>query len=164
MKRTILILLCSILITQDGFSQKDTPITIATYNIRYINKNDGINAWPNRKEDVKALIRFHEFDLFGTQEGMREQLDGIAELNEFAFFGAGRDDGKQAGEHSAIFYKKDRFEILNSGNFWLSETPDKPGKGWDATCCNRICSWAQFKDKKTKRSFTFSASTSITRA
>ncbi|GAB3908444.1 endonuclease/exonuclease/phosphatase family protein [Larkinella knui] len=155
MKRTILILLCSLLIIQDGFSQKDTPITIATYNIRYNTKNDGVNAWPNRKEEVKALIRFHEFDIFGTQEGLREQLDGIAELPEFAFFGAGRDDGKQAGEHSAIFYKKDRFDILKSGNFWLSETPDKPGKGWDATCCNRICSWVQFRDKTTKKKFYF---------
>lgn len=155
MKQTILLLLCTFLITQDGFSQKDTPITIATYNIRYNTKNDGINAWPNRKEEVKALIRFHEFDIFGTQEALRDQLDGIAELPEFAFFGAGRDDGQQAGEHSAIFYKKDRFEILKSGNFWLSETPDKPGKGWDATCCNRICSWAQFRDKTTKKKFYF---------
>ncbi|GAB3917089.1 endonuclease/exonuclease/phosphatase family protein [Larkinella terrae] len=155
MKLTILILLTSILISQDGFSQKNTPIVVGTYNIRYNTKNDGINAWPNRKEDVKALIRFHEFDLFGTQEGLREQLDGIAELNEFAFLGKGRDDGQQAGEHSAIFYKKDRFEVLKSGDFWLSETPDKPGKGWDATCCNRICSWAQFRDKKTKKKFYF---------
>ena len=155
MKQTILLLLCTFLIIQDGFSQKNTPITIATYNIRYNTKNDGINAWPNRKEEVKALIRFHEFDIFGTQEALRDQLDGIAELPEFAFFGAGRDDGQQAGEHSAIFYKKDRFEILKSGNFWLSETPDKPGKGWDATCCNRICSWAQFRDKTTKKKFYF---------
>ncbi|KAA9354576.1 endonuclease/exonuclease/phosphatase family protein [Larkinella humicola] len=155
MKQTILLLLCTFIIIQDGFSQKDTPITIATYNIRYNTKNDGINAWPNRKEEVKALIRFHEFDIFGTQEALRDQLDGIAELPEFAFFGAGRDDGQQAGEHSAIFYKKDRFEILKSGNFWLSETPDKPGKGWDATCCNRICSWAQFRDKTTKKKFYF---------
>ena len=155
MRQTILFIICSFFLTPDGFCQKDTPITIATYNIRYNTKNDGINAWPNRKEEVKALIRFHEFDIFGTQEALRDQLDGIAELPEFAFFGAGRDDGQQAGEHSAIFYKKDRFEILKSGNFWLSETPDKPGKGWDATCCNRICSWAQFRDKTTKKKFYF---------
>lgn len=155
MKLTLLILLCSILMTPEAFSQKDTPITIATYNIRYNTQNDGINAWPNRKEAVKALVRFHEFDLFGTQEGLRDQLDGIAELNEFAFLGAGRDDGKQAGEHSAIFYKKSRFKVLKSGDFWLSETPDKPGKGWDATCCNRICSWAHFQDLTTKKKFYF---------
>ncbi|MGV3557927.1 endonuclease/exonuclease/phosphatase family protein [Larkinella arboricola] len=155
MKLTILLLLTSILITQNGFSQKNTPITIASYNLRMNTKNDGINAWPNRKEDVKALIRYHEFDLFGTQEGFRGQLEDIAELNEFAFLGAGRDDGKQGGEHSAIFYKKDRFKVLQSGDFWLSETPDKPGKGWDATCCNRICSWAHFQDLTTKKKFYF---------
>lgn len=137
------------------FAQKSAPITVATYNIRYDNKNDGINTWPNRKENVKALIRFHEFDIFGTQEGLRNQLNDIVELNEFAFLGAGRDDGKEAGEHSAIFYRKDRFNVLQSGNFWLSETPDKPGKGWDATCCNRICSWAKFSDLNTKKVFYF---------
>lgn len=98
---------------------------------------------------------FHEFDIFGTQEALRDQLNDVAELNEFAFLGAGRDDGKEAGEHSAIFYRKDRFNVLQSGNFWLSETPDKPGKGWDATCCNRICSWAKFRDVKTKKAFYF---------
>ncbi|MVM30188.1 endonuclease [Spirosoma sp. HMF4905] len=155
MRVLTLLLLSTLLITEHTFAQKDAPITVATYNLRYDNKGDGINAWPNRKENVKALIRFHEFDLFGTQEALRNQLNDVAELNEFAFLGAGRDDGKEAGEHSAIFYKKDRFKPLQSGNFWLSETPDKPGKGWDATCCNRICSWAKLNDLKTKKEFYF---------
>ncbi|GAB3705309.1 endonuclease/exonuclease/phosphatase family protein [Spirosoma flavus] len=140
---------------QPTIAQKMEPITVATYNLRYKNKNDGPNVWDNRKENVKALIRFHEFELFGTQEALREQLNDVAELQDFAFIGAGRDDGKEAGEHSAIFYKKDRFKVLQSGNFWLSETPDKPGKGWDATCCNRICSWAKFNDLKNKKEFYF---------
>ncbi|SOD88765.1 endonuclease/exonuclease/phosphatase family protein [Spirosoma fluviale] len=155
MRVLIFSFLCSFLLTQTTFAQKDTPINVATYNLRYNNKGDGINAWPNRKENVKALIRFHEFDLFGTQEALRDQLNDVAELTEFAFLGAGRDDGKEAGEHSAIFYRKDRFKPLQSGNFWLSETPDKPGKGWDATCCNRICSWAKLNDLKTKKDFYF---------
>lgn len=155
MKLSFIFLFCSLLITTAGFSQKNTPITVATYNLRYNTSNDGINAWPNRKEMVKGLISFHEFDIFGTQEGLRMQLDDIAELQNFAFLGGGRDDGKQAGEHSAIFYRKDRFKVLKSGDFWLSETPDVPGKGWDAKCCNRICSWAKFKDLKTKKDFYF---------
>ncbi|WP_234734584.1 endonuclease/exonuclease/phosphatase family protein [Tellurirhabdus bombi] len=155
MRIILLFLLCGVLVSHAAFPQANTPITVASYNIRYNTANDGVNAWPNRKEMVKSLVRYHEFDIFGTQEGLRMQLDGIAELNEFAFFGAGRDDGKEAGEHSAIFYKKDRFKMLQSGNFWLSETPDKPGKGWDATCCNRICSWAKFQDLKTKKQFFF---------
>ncbi|UFH54836.1 endonuclease/exonuclease/phosphatase family protein [Spirosoma sp. KNUC1025] len=155
MRTLVLSLFCVVLITQTTYAQKAKPITVATYNLRYDNKGDGINAWPNRKENVKALVKFHEFDLFGTQEALRNQLNDVAELTEFAFIGAGRDDGKEAGEHSAIFYKKDRFNVLQSGNFWLSETPEKPGKGWDAVCCNRICSWAKFKDVNTKKDFYF---------
>ncbi|GAB3942990.1 endonuclease/exonuclease/phosphatase family protein [Spirosoma harenae] len=155
MRLLFLFLLSTILMAQNAFSQKSEPITVASYNLRYKNKSDGVNSWDNRKENVKALIRFHEFELFGTQEALREQLNDIAELPDYAFIGAGRDDGKEAGEHSAIFYKKDRFKVLQSGNFWLSETPDKPGKGWDATCCNRISSWAKFNDVKTKKEFYF---------
>lgn len=152
MKKSILFLYMS-LFALSLFAQKKTPITVASYNLRYNTQNDGINAWPNRKEQVKGLIGFHEFDIFGIQEGLRGQLDDIAELSDFAFIGNGRDDGKQGGEHSSIFYKKTRFKVLESGDFWLSETPEVPGKGWDATCCNRICSWAKFKDLTTKKSF-----------
>src|SRR5690606_19766607 len=101
-------------------------IRVASYNIRMDTPKDSLNAWPHRKENVKALIQYHDFDIIGTQEGYIHQLKGILELPEYAYFGAGRDDGGQAGEHSAILYKKDRFEIIDSGNFWLSETPDKP--------------------------------------
>ena len=155
MKKTFFLLLCCVGMVPFVFAQKKTPIIVGTYNVRYNTPNDGINAWPNRKEDVKALIRYHEFDMFGVQEALRGQLNDIAELPEFAFFGAGRDDGKEAGEHSAIFYKKDRFKVQQSGNFWLSETPEKPSKGWDAKCCNRICSWVKFRDLTTKKEFFF---------
>lgn len=144
-----------LLINYIGVAQTQTPIRVASYNIRYNNPGDGVNAWPNRKDRVKALIRYHRFDLFGVQEALRGQLKDIAELSEYAFVGKGRDDGKEAGEHSAIFYRKDRFKLLQTGDFWLSETPDKPGKGWDATCCNRICSWAKFEDNATRKPFYF---------
>jgi len=134
--------------TADG-----TDIRVASYNLRMDTPQDSLNAWPHRKENVKALIQYHDFDIIGTQEGFIHQLNGILELPEYAYFGAGRDDGKQAGEHSAIIYKKDRFRIVDSGNFWLSETPEKPGLGWDATCCNRICSWAKFADQGTGKEF-----------
>ncbi len=82
-------------------------------------------------------------------------MNDLAGMEEFAFTGRGRDDGKEAGEHSAIFYRKDRFKLLWSGDFWLSETPDKPSLGWDATCCHRICSWAKFRDRQTGKEFYF---------
>ncbi|GAB3506772.1 endonuclease/exonuclease/phosphatase family protein [Spirosoma knui] len=152
---SLFLLLFSVSMAYQAFAQKTAPINIATYNLRYNTPNDGVNAWPNRKENVKSLIRYHEFDIFGTQEGLIGQLNDLSEMTEFARIGKGRDDGKEAGEHSAIFYKKDRFSVLQSGDFWLSETPDKPGKGWDATCCNRICSWAKFKDRTTNKEFYF---------
>lgn len=134
-------------------SANDKEIIAASFNLRMNTPRDGVNAWPERKEMVKNLIRYHKFDLIGTQEGFREQLDNILELKDFAVTGSGRDDGKQAGEHSAIFYRKDRFKLLLSGDLWLSETPDVPGKGWDATCCNRIMSWAKFEDRVAQKSF-----------
>ncbi|MGE4585950.1 MAG: endonuclease/exonuclease/phosphatase family protein [Mangrovibacterium sp.] len=136
------------------YAQKSDPVIVATYNLRYNNPGDGVNAWPNRKEQVKALIRYHEFDIFGTQEGLIDQLNDLCEMKEYAYVGAGRDDGKQAGEHSAIFYRKDRFKLIENGDFWLSETPDEPSFGWDAAC-RRICSWTKFRDMKTGKEFYF---------
>ena len=135
--------------------QKEAKIRVATFNLRMDTPRDSLNAWPNRKEFVKQLIRFHDFDIIGTQEGFAHQLEGITELQEYIYTGVGRDDGKKAGEHSAIIYKKDRFTLLESGNFWLRETPDVPGKGWDGTCCNRIASWAKFRDKTSGKTFYF---------
>jgi endonuclease/exonuclease/phosphatase family metal-dependent hydrolase len=135
--------------------QKEEGIRVASYNLRLNNSGDGINAWPNRKENVKALILYHDFDIFGTQEGFAGQLKDLVEMPGYAYSGAGRDDGKEGGEHSAIFYKTDRFKITDAGDFWLSETPDTPGKGWDATCCNRICSWVKLADSNTRKEFYF---------
>lgn len=126
---------------------------IASYNLRMDTASDSLNAWPNRKENVKALIQYHDFDIIGTQEGFIHQVKALIEIPGFAYIGAGRDDGKEAGEHSAIVYNTNKFELIDSGNFWLSETPDKPGLGWDATCCNRIASWGKFKDKVSNTEF-----------
>lgn len=132
---------------------KECTLNVASYNLRMDTSGDGENAWPHRKELVKGLIRYHDLDIIGTQEGFKHQLDDILELQGYAYVGAGRDDGKEAGEHSAIFYKEDRVKLLDNGNFWFSETPEMPGKGWDANCCNRICSWAKFKDKQSNKVF-----------
>lgn len=132
---------------------KSKEIIVAAYNLRMDTSSDGVNAWPNRKEEVKALIQYHEFDIIGTQEGFKHQLDDLLEMPSFAYVGGGRDDGKDGGEHSAILYRKDRFQVLDSGDFWLRENPEEPGLGWDATCCNRIASWAKFKDKNSRKQF-----------
>ncbi|MFN2439216.1 MAG: endonuclease/exonuclease/phosphatase family protein [Chitinophagaceae bacterium] len=131
-------------------------LTIATYNIRYDNPKDSGNLWTNRAPVIAALIRFHDFDIFGTQEGYKTQLDDIIKaLPQYTYYGVGRNDGKDQGEHSSIFYKKHDFKLLDKGDFWLSQTPDKPGLGWDATCCNRICSWVYLQHTKSKKKFYF---------
>lgn len=134
-------------------AQKSKPITVATFNLRFDTPHDGENAWPNRKEMVKSLIAYHEFDIMGTQEMLHSQITELLQMDGWAYTGGGRDDGLTGGEHSAIFYRNDRFKLLDSGDFWFSETPDTPSKGWDATCCNRICSWAKFRDKSTQKVF-----------
>jgi endonuclease/exonuclease/phosphatase family metal-dependent hydrolase len=128
--------------------------TVGTYNLRYRNSGDTGNMWEQREPVIASLIRFHDFDILGTQEGLIGMLEDLSrDLPEYARYGIGRDDGKDGGEHSEIFFKKDKFTLLRHGDFWLSQTPGKPSLGWDATCCNRICSWVQLQDKKTKRKF-----------
>ena len=154
-KKFLLFILWAVVPATALFSKEEAAIVlhVATFNLRFDTGNDGMNAWKYRKERVKDLIRFYDFDILGTQEGLKHQLLHILELPAYACFGAGRDDGKEAGEHSAIFYKKGRFELLDAGNFWFSENPDIPGKGWDAVCCNRICSWVKLRDKKSRKAF-----------
>ena len=151
--RFLKIIVCLLTISASAQHKHNGEIWVASYNLRMDTPRDSLNSWPHRKENVKALIRYHDFDIVGTQEGFSHQLEDLLELPGFTYFGAGRDDGKMAGEHSAIFYRKERFTLTDSGNFWLSETPEKPGKGWDATCCNRICSWVRLTDKHTGKSF-----------
>jgi endonuclease/exonuclease/phosphatase family metal-dependent hydrolase len=142
-------------ITLSAQKNSMTNLIVATFNIRMDTPNDNLDSWKHRKDMVNGLIRFHDFDVFGIQEGFHHQIMDILEPGGYDYVGVGRDDGKDAGEHSAIIYKKERLLVLDEGNFWLSATPDVPGKGWDATCCNRICSWAKFKDIETGKEFFF---------
>ncbi len=145
MNRFITILLLLVIFSGTTNAQQ---ITVGTYNLRYDNPGDIGNLWKDRAPVIISLIRFYDFDILGTQEGLTNQLNDISTaLSAYSRYGVGRDDGLDAGEHSAIFYKKDRFVLLNKGDFWLSQTPEKPSLGWDATCCKRICSWIQLKDK-----------------
>lgn len=131
-------------------------LSVMTYNIRLDTEADGINQWKNRTGKVVTLIKKYNPDLLGVQEAMHNQMvDLQAGLAEYHYVGAGRDDGKEKGEYSAIFYKKEKFDLLTQNTFWLSETPDVPGsKGWDAAI-TRIVTYALFKDKATGKSFLY---------
>ncbi|PSK81622.1 endonuclease/exonuclease/phosphatase family protein [Prolixibacter denitrificans] len=140
-----------LLLTIPVFGQEN--MNIITYNIRYNNPDDGVNAWPNRKADVIALLKFHKADVFCVQEALHDQIVDLKEgMRTFDYVGVGRDNGKQAGEYSAIFYDTRRYRLQEQGHFWLSETPNKPGLGWDAACV-RICSWAKLRDQENNQSF-----------
>jgi len=130
------------------------PMVVATYNLRLDLASDGPNAWPQRKAMVMAMIRYHGWDLFGTQEGLPNQIADLETLAEYGRVGVGRDDGKSGGEHAALFYRRARFELLAHGDFWLSTTPDEPSMGWDARCCKRLASWLRLRDRQTQKSFT----------
>lgn len=135
--------------------QNTNSFNVMTYNIRMNTPDDGVNAWPLRKDKVTGLLKFHQPDIFGIQEALLEQMQDLEDgLPDFDHVGVGRDDGKTQGETMAIFFRKARFEKLEDGTFWLSETPEKPGIGWDAAC-NRTCTWVRFKDKLSNQTFYF---------
>ncbi len=110
--------------------------------------------WEKRRPFVTALVKKCDPDTFGLQEAHYDWMQFfVKELGDtYDYVGVGRDDGKNEGEFSPVFYKKDKYEVIDKGNFWLSETPDKPGKGWDAACV-RVCSYAVLKDKLTGKKF-----------
>ena len=119
----------------------ENGLSAMSFNIRYGTANDGEDSWPYRQEMVVEMLREYAPDLIGTQEILDFQVDYLAEgLPEYAWLGVGRDaDG--SGEMTAIFYRRDAFNVQDSGHFWLSETPDVPGSmSWD-TSLTRMASW-----------------------
>ena len=128
-------------------------LKVMTYNIRLSLESDNENSWDNRKGDALALMSYYHPDFFGVQEAVPQQMvDLKTSLKDYNYVGVGRDDGKNQGEYSAIFYDKNKLEVVKSGTFWLSETPEKPSKGWDAAY-NRVCTYALFKIKKSGKKF-----------
>lgn len=135
-------------------SRTAANIRVMSFNIRYDEPRDGVNAWSNRKTKVAGVIRFHKADLVGVQEALLSQLRDLEKLlPDMAWCGVGRTDGKEAGEYSAIIYRRSRFQLLETSTFWLSETPGQAGSmGWDAAY-PRIVTWAKFRDRVSKKTF-----------
>ncbi|MFP4526297.1 MAG: endonuclease/exonuclease/phosphatase family protein [Bacteroidales bacterium] len=128
-------------------------ISIMTYNIRFDNPNDEQNTWESRKDFLVDQLRFHEPSIIGTQEGLLHQIQYIDnKLNDYHYFGVGRDNGKEEGEFSAVFYDSTEYDLLKDSTFWLSETPGEPSVGWDAAL-ERICTWGLFEHKATSEKF-----------
>lgn len=151
MKKTNSIFLVALLLLVSG-SFYGQSLKMMTYNIRLDVASDGENAWSNRKDYFNAQVGFYSPDIFGIQEALPNQVMDIASaLPHYNRFGIGREENG-TGEACTIFYKKDRFQVQQTHTFWLSETPDKVSRGWDAAC-NRVCTYGLFKDLKTKKMF-----------
>lgn len=154
MKKLVIAIASSLLICASVSAQS---FSAASYNVRQINEKDteAGNGWQTRYPVIASMIRFHDFDIFGAQELFHTQLQDLLQaLPGYDYVGVGRDDGATAGEYAAIFYKRERFRLLDSGHFWLAEDPSRPVKGWDAKYV-RICSWGRFYDRESRRHFWF---------
>jgi endonuclease/exonuclease/phosphatase family metal-dependent hydrolase len=127
-------------------------VHVLSFNIRYGTADDGVNAWPRRKDLVYDVIRRQDSDFVGLQEALHFQIDAIREvLPAYNEVGLGRDDGNEAGEYAAILYKRDRWRAEDGGTVWLSDTPDVPGSMTWGNEITRIVTWARFVEKETGR-------------
>ena len=154
MRNFVLALLSIVILAGCSKQPELTTINVATFNMRYDNPDDSLNNWQYRKERIAQFIKDQKVEIVGTQELLQNQVDDLkALLPEYDMVGVARDNGKDEGEYAAIFYLRDRFDALDSNNFWLCENPDSVGmKGWDAAC-TRIATWAKMQDKATGKIF-----------
>lgn len=150
MNKPLLILLAALL-PYACTAPHPATLKAISYNIRLGTADDGPHSWPHRQAATLRMIEQEQPDLLGIQEGLIDQVRYI-ERNcpAYARLGVGRDDGQERGEIMALFYRRDRFELLGHGDFWLSETPDTVSRGWDAAC-NRTVTWGCFRDRCTER-------------
>jgi endonuclease/exonuclease/phosphatase family metal-dependent hydrolase len=152
--KTLCLLLTAMLLSCPIFAQE---MLVGTYNIRNKNNGDSIRGevWGKRCQVICDQVKFMAPAIFGTQEVLHGQLQDLLHgLRNYSSIGVGRDDGKTGGEYAAIFYDKNRLRLLDHGDFWLNETPDRPALGWDAACV-RICTWGHFRDRETEKEFFF---------
>ena len=155
MRRTIILMMLSIMLMPSLMRSQE--LYVGSYNIRYQNDDDTKkgNGWEKRCPVVCGQLNFEHPDIFGAQEVLYPQLtDMLRLLDGYAYIGCGREDGKEKGEYAAIFYDTKQLTLLDDGHFWLSSTPDVPGKGWDAAC-ERICTWGLFEQQQTGLRFMF---------
>ncbi len=138
--------------TISSSDRADAEIRVMTFNIRCRTFMDGMNHWWFRRDHVAELVLRHDPDIIGMQEVRNSQARDLERmLPDYAWFGLPRGDGERRGERCSIFYRKDRFELIEHSTFWLSETPEVPGsKSW-GSACKRVVTWGKFRDKKSGR-------------
>lgn len=162
-KKLVFLLVCILVMVLEVFCiplQEPLPvkqsgqIRVVSYNVKYGSDDD--LSWQERKTSIVKQILNSEVDIIGLQEANDLWMHGkdnlVELLDGYAYIGVGRDDGNTQGEYTPIFYNTKRVELIDSGNFWLSETPEIPSLGWDAVC-NRICTWGKFRVLSTGEEF-----------
>ena len=153
MKKALFLILSALLAMPVLAGGEAPQLKLISYNMRNSGGGDGSNNWEYRRHATERMIREEAPDLFGVQEALADQLQYLDEnCAEYARVGVGRDDGDKAGETMAIYYRRDRFELADSGTLWLSETPETPSRGWDGAC-NRTLTWVELRDRTSGRTF-----------
>lgn len=148
-RKFLLAVLASLLLSANVSGQ---TLNLMTYNVRLDVAVDGVNRWDNRKEVFVSQIKFYEPDILGIQESLPNQVNYLdTALTNYKHIGIAR-EGLKKGESSSIFYNANRLAVSKQNTFWLSETPGKISKGWDASYL-RVCTYALFVDKKTGKQF-----------
>lgn len=149
MKHIFFILSLCLLFMCSCVKQTPAEVKVMTLNVRIDAPSDSMNNWQYRKDSISAFIHKNDFDILGLQEVYHNQMEDLhARLPEYASVGVGRVDGKEQGEYSPVFYKKDKYTLLDSNTFWISEFPDSVGtRSWDSAFA-RIATWAKLKDNK----------------
>lgn len=148
----ILLCIACLLVLAPGYGQ---PLRVMTFNVRWPSDEDGVNVWDARRDLVVAMLRTEDPDVIGTQELYKRQGDElVARLPEFTWFGESR-KGDTEDEHMGVFYRKDRLKVRDSGNFWLSDTPDVRGSRTWGNIFPRMVTWARFERIADGVSFTF---------
>ena len=128
-------------------------VKLISYNIRTSWGHDGDHSWQHRRPATVRMLREEAPDVFGLQEAMQDQLQYIdAECPQYARVGVDRDGDAASGETMAVYYLRDRFDLLDSGTFWISDTPEQVSRGWDAAC-NRTVTWVELRDKASGKEF-----------
>jgi endonuclease/exonuclease/phosphatase family metal-dependent hydrolase len=152
--RTALLLALAAMTIGAAPARRDcAPLRVMTYNIRLNTESDGINRWANRREQFIGQVRLMHPAILGLQEVVADQKADLERgLPGYVFLGVGREDGKSKGEFSNLAVERAAFQVRSSGTFWLSPTPDRPSKGWDAAL-PRIATWAKLVRKSDGRHF-----------
>jgi endonuclease/exonuclease/phosphatase family metal-dependent hydrolase len=134
----------------------DNELKVISLNVRYNNPDDSLNAWPNRVPVILNFFKNENPDLIGLQEVLNDQyelLDSV--LSDYGSVGIGRSDGAKEGEMNPVFFSKERFDLIRSKTFWLSETPEVAGsRSWNASL-PRIVTWVELSNKITHDHFYF---------